>query len=57
MRGRKLRNCVYLEGTLKQKGVKQMGRKTGPMYTVRLDTILAISRKWVINQPAKQEMK
>ena len=57
MRGRKLRNCVYLEGTLKQKGVKQMGRKTGPMYTVRLDTVLAISRKWVINQPAKQEMK
>jgi hypothetical protein len=27
MRVRKLRSCVFWQGTLKQEGVKQMGRK------------------------------
>ena len=28
MRGRKLKNYVYYQGTLKQKGLKQVGLKT-----------------------------
>jgi hypothetical protein len=28
-RGRKLRSCIYWQGALKQKSVKQIGRKKG----------------------------
>ena len=39
MRGRKLRSALYRQGALKQKYVKQVGRKTRAMRICKLNVI------------------